>query len=194
MFVPEISKEELQALPLVQFSGKIHVIETSVQAVGALARISDCPVLGFDTETRPSFTKGRINRVALLQLATENDAYLFRLCRMEIPEKLIRLLANPDVLKTGAAIKNDIDVLHRSARIKPAGFVDLQDMVQDFGIKNFSLAKMAGIVLGARISKSQQLTNWENETLTVAQQKYAATDAWVCYEIYRKLKSVRKSK
>ncbi len=188
MFASEISKEELYALSLVHFEGDIRLVENERQADAVVQYLRNCPVLGFDTETRPSFTKGKVNRVALLQLSTDTDAYLFRLCRMtNIPKSLISLLSDPNILKVGAAIKNDIDVLRRSAKIQPRGFVDLQDMVQKFNIKNIGLAKMAGIVLGVRISKSQQLSNWENDSLTEAQQRYAATDAWMCYEIYQKL-------
>ncbi len=187
MFVSEISKEELHALSLVHFEGEIHVIEHPDQANDAVNMLNSCPLLGFDTETRPSFTKGKINKVALLQLSNDTDAYLFRLCKMDIPKSLLALLADTRILKVGAAIKNDIDTLRRAAKIHPRGFVDLQDMVQKFNIKNIGLTKMAGIVLGVRISKSQQLSNWENETLTEAQQRYAATDAWMCYRIYEKL-------
>ncbi|MDR1865312.1 MAG: 3'-5' exonuclease domain-containing protein 2 [Bacteroidales bacterium] len=187
MFVSEISREELQLLPLVRFPGAIHVIDTPKQADRWFEQLKKYPVLGFDTETRPSFIKGRVNRVALLQLATGTDAYLFRLCKMTMPGDLIALLSDPGILKVGAAIRNDLDVLRRSARIHPKGFVDLQDMMKEFDIKNVGLAKMAGIIMGIRISKSQQLSNWENGILTEAQQKYAATDAWACYEIYQKL-------
>ena len=183
----EISKEELHALSLARFGGKIHVIEYSGMAERAVNRLSSCSVVGFDTETRPSFTKGKINRVALLQLATATEVFLFRLCKMEIPKSLLQLLSNPNILKIGAAIKNDLDVLKRAAKIKPHGFIDLQNMVRQFNINSFGLSKMAGIVLGVRISKSQQLSNWENDTLTEAQQRYAATDAWICYLIYEKL-------
>ena len=187
MFVSEISREELQNLSLVHFKGKIHVIEHLSAAETAVNRLKSCTVLGFDTETRPSFTKGKINRVALLQLATATEAFLFRLCKMNIPKSLLALLSDPNILKIGTAIKNDIDVLKQAAKMIPHGFVDLQDMVQKFNIKNIGLAKMSGIVLGVRISKSQQLSNWENDILTEAQQRYAATDAWMCYLIYEKL-------
>ena len=187
MFVSEISREELQNLSLVHFKGKIHVIEHPGAAETAVNRLKSCSVLGFDTETRPSFTKGKINRVALLQLATATEAFLFRLCKMKIPKSLLALLSDPNILKIGTAIKNDIDVLKQAAKMIPHGFVDLQDMVQKFNIKNIGLAKMSGIVLGVRISKSQQLSNWENDILTEAQQRYAATDAWMCYLIYEKL-------
>ena len=191
MFVSEISNEELHSLRLTRFEGKIHLIEHPAVAGMVVSRLRSYPVLGFDTETRPSFTKGRINQVALLQLSTATDAFLFRLCKMSIPKCLLSLLADPNILKVGAAIKNDMDVLKRSARIKPGGFIDLQDVVQEYQIKNLGLCKMAGIVLGVRISKSQQLSNWENDVLTEAQQRYAATDAWMCYMIYEKLMELK---
>ena len=187
MFVTEISKEELHAMPLVHFGGKIHLIERSEAADRAVNCLMNSPVVGFDTETRPSFTKGRINRVALLQLATATEVFLFRLCKMNIPRSLMLLLADPNILKVGVAVKNDLDVLKRAAKIKPLGFIDLQNIVQKFNIKTLGLSKMAGIVLGVRISKSQQLSNWENNTLTEAQKRYAATDAWMCYLLYEKL-------
>ena len=179
MFASEISNEELQTLKLARFEGKIHLIEHSDAVGWVVNRLRSCPVLGFDTETRPSFTKGRFNQVALLQLANATDAFLFRLCKIGIPKSLLSLLADPNILKIGAALKNDMDVLKRSARITPGGFIDLQDVVQEFQIKNLGLSKMAGIVLGVRVSKSQQLSNWENNILTEAQQRYAATDAWM---------------
>ena len=191
MFVSEISKEELHSLPLVRFAGKIHLIEHNMAAQSAVNYLKTFPVLGFDTETRPSFTRGKINRVALLQLATATDAFLFRICKMGMPKSLLSMLDDPNILKIGAALKNDMDVLNRSTKIKPRGFVDLQDEVQKFQIKNLGLASMSGIVLGVRISKSQQLSNWENNILTEAQQRYAATDAWMCYLIYEKLSQLK---
>ena len=191
MFLSEISKEELHRLTLSQFGGKIHVIERYAVARMVADRLRSCQILGFDTETRPSFTKGKANRVALLQLATASDAYLFRLCKMDMPKNLSEILSDKKILKIGAAIKNDITLLKKLTKINPKGFVDLQDLVQEHDIKDIGLAKMAGIVLGVRISKSQQLSNWENNTLTKAQQKYAATDAWICYMIYDKLSKLK---
>jgi ribonuclease D len=189
-FESAISREDLQLLPLVRFAGRIHLAEDIQRTDELVKRLERCPVLGFDTETRPSFTKGRINSVALLQLSTKHHAYLFRLCKMRIPSSLVALLSNPDILKIGVAIKNDMDTLRRNAKIQPQGFVDLQNVMKQFAITDMGLAKMAGIILGIRISKSQQLSNWENPVLTEAQQRYAATDAWACHEIYRKLASI----
>ena len=191
MFLSEISKEELHTLVPSQFDGKIHVIERHGVAEVIARRLRDCAVLGFDTETRPSFTKGKANRVALVQLATASDAYLFRLCKMELPRNLMALLTDKNILKIGVAINNDLSLLRRLTKIKPEGFIDLQNMAQEHNIKDIGLAKMAGIVLGVRISKAQQLSNWENKILTPAQQRYAATDAWICYLIYEKLKQIK---
>ena len=187
LFVSEISREELHALPLVGFEGKIHVIDHLIEADLAVNLLRSFPVLGFDTETRPSFTKGKINHIALLQLSTDTEAFLFRLCRMKIPKSLLELLSDPNILKVGVAVNNDLEVMKKSVKIMPQGFVDLQEFVLKYDIKSLSLAKIAGIVLGVRISKSQQTSNWENKILTEAQQRYAATDAWVCYRIYEKL-------
>ena len=187
MFASEISREELHSLPLTQFRGQIHLIEHQKAAQLAIEWLKTHPIVGFDTETRPSFTKYKLNQVALLQLATATDAFLFRICKMGIPQCLLSLLTDPNILKIGVAIKNDMDVLKRATKIKPAGFVDLQNVVPKYQIKNLGLVKMAGIVLGVRISKAQQLSNWENSSLTEAQQRYAATDAWMCYMIYQKL-------
>ena len=191
LFVSEISREELHALPLVGFEGKIHVIDHLIEADLAANWLKSFPVLGFDTETRPTFIRGRFNHMALLQLSTDTEAFLFRLCRMKIPKSLLELLSDPNILKIGVAVNNDLEVMKRSVKIKPQGFVDLQNIVQEYDIKNLGLAKMAGIVLGVRISKSQQTSNWENRKLTEAQQRYAATDAWMCYRIYEKLISSR---
>lgn len=187
MFIPTISKEELRELPIGQFKGKIHLIEEIDQAKDACARIMQEPILGFDTETKPSFTKGSSNRVSLLQLASSTDAYLFRINKIGLPPYLINILSNPHQLKLGIAIRDDIRHLKAVHNFKPDGFVELQEYVRKFGIENSGLSKLTGIVLNFRISKSQQLTNWENEILTEPQQLYAATDAWAAYEIYRGL-------
>jgi len=191
MFASEISNEELLALPRVRFEGVIHVIDHPGAVPYAIERLKASPVLGFDTETRPTFAKGEYHKVALVQLATADEVFLFRLCKIVMPRKLRKLLSNPNILKIGTAISNDIDTLKRSADFTPKGFIDLQDMMPEFNIKNIGLAKMSGIILGAHISKTQQRTNWEKNILSEAQLRYAATDAWMCYMIYEKLKQSR---
>lgn len=183
-----ISKEELDNLPLVSFEGEIIVFNQKKGVKEAVEYLSQFSHLGFDTETRPSFKKGQVNKVALLQLSTRDKAFLFRLNRFALPKSLLNLLANPNIIKAGAAIRDDIKALQNNKGFKPGGFVELQDVAKDLGINNFSLKKLAGIVLSIKISKAQQLSNWEADELTEAQLRYAATDAWISYLIYERFK------
>lgn len=185
MFKESITKEELTELPLKWFSGDIYVIDKPGQVDEVAEYLSAQQVIGFDTETRPSFKKGVVNKVSLLQLATLNDAFLIRVNKVGLPASLREILANPKIIKPGVAIRDDIKGLQELAQFNPGGFVELQDYAKDLGIQNFSLKKLTAIVLGFRISKSQQLSNWEADHLTEAQQIYAATDAWTALKIYQ---------
>jgi ribonuclease D len=187
MFIPSITKEELRELPIGHFKGKIHLIDHVEQVNEHCKNLQDVPILGFDTETKPAFKKGVINRVSLLQLATDTDAYLFRLNKIGLPACLINILSNPKQIKLGIAIRDDIRHLKAIHSFRPEGFIELQEFVKEFGIENSGLSKLTGIILKFRISKSQQLTNWENDILTEAQQLYGATDAWAAYQIYEAL-------
>ena len=169
------------------FRGEIIIVEDIETFKRVIPRLLSNTILGFDTETRPSFRKGRKNKVSLIQLATGDLACLFRINKIGIPAELIELLANPEVIKAGVAIHDDIRFLKNVRKFSPSGFVDLQGFVKDYGIQSSGLKKLAAIVLGFRISKQQQVTNWEAEQLTEAQQVYAATDAWICHQIYSKL-------
>lgn len=179
-----ISKEELDELPFYSFDKEIVIVDSKEKAREAADYLSGFPYLGFDTETRPSFKKGQINQVALLQLSTDEKAYLFRLNRHELSRRVVAILADQNIKKAGVAIRDDIKVLQAKSKFVPAGFVELQDEAKKRGIENFSLKKLAGIVLGLRISKAQQLSNWEADELAEPQQRYAATDAWLSYKIY----------
>jgi len=187
MYKESISKDELAELPLQQFEGEIYLIDNDEKYEAAVEYLGKQEILGFDTETKPSFKKGCINNVALLQLSTDDKAFLFRLNQIELNNGIKSILQNPDIKKIGVAIRDDIKTLQRLSPFKPAGFVELQEQVKNFGIQNFSLKKLAAIVLGFRISKTQRLSNWEAPELTEAQQNYAATDAWVSYLIYQSL-------
>jgi len=182
-----ISAEELKDYDLSWFKGKIVVIDGQEKFDGIIAKLAKQKVLGFDTETRPSFRKGRKNKVSLIQLSTGNLACLFRINKIGIPDKLADILTDPGIVKAGVAIHDDLRFLKSIRKFEPDGFVDLQKFVKEFGIDSSGLKKLSAIVLGFRISKRQQVTDWEASELTEAQQIYAATDAWVCYEIYRKL-------
>jgi ribonuclease D len=182
-----ISAEELKDYDLSWFTGKIVLVDSPEKFEGIIAKLAKHKVLGFDTETRPSFRKGRKNKVSLIQLSAGNIAYLFRINKIGIPDQLADILADPGIVKAGVAIHDDLRFLKSIRKFEPDGFIDLQKFVKEFGIDSSGLKKLSAIVLGFRISKRQQVTDWEASELTEAQQIYAATDAWVCYEIYRKL-------
>ncbi len=188
MYRKTISRDELNSLPLNSFKGNIRVVEDLKGINEVLPLIWKARCLGFDTETRPSFRKGSNNRIALLQLATDDDAFLFRINKTKLPDALVRILSDPDLIKVGAAIRDDIKGLQKYSDFVPAGFVELQNYVTDFGIESNGLRKLAGIVLNFRISKSNQVSNWENKKLSKGQIQYAATDAWVSYKVYSVLK------
>lgn len=188
MFAENISKEQLSQLPLVQFNGPIYVIDTPEKIAPAIEDLTAHNILGFDTETRPSFKKGRINPTALVQLATKEAAYLFRLNKIGFPGPLQKIMSSAKITKIGLGLKDDIKALQNIESFSPHSFIDLQEIVPDYDIEVKSLKKLAGITLDIRISKNQQLSNWEREELSEGQQKYAATDAWVCLEIFERLK------
>ncbi len=182
-----ISKEAIEDLPLEQFHGTIHIIETPEQMDAAVEVIRHEKILGCDTETKPSFKKGISHKVALLQLASETTAWLIRLNKVSPSNGLIEILENPDILKIGVALRDDLRALVKIRKFTPAGFVDLQDMAKQLGIEDFSLKKLAALALNIRISKRQRLSNWESPTLSEGQAHYAATDAWVALGIYKTL-------
>lgn len=182
-----ISKEELNELPVEAFNGEIIVVDFEHDVKKILPYLAKQKILGFDTETRPNFKKGEKHEVALLQLSTHKSAFLFRLNKMGLPKELVTILSDPEIIKVGVAINDDIKDLQRRSKFIPAGFVEIQEKVKDFEIENFGLKKLSGLLLGFRISKAQQTSNWEAERLTEAQIKYAATDAWVSLEIYNRL-------
>lgn len=187
MFQPTITNEQTAELPSAQFDGKIIIVTRDEQINAVCRDLAKQKVIGFDTETRPSFKAGVTNRVALLQLSTHNRCYLIRLCRMKLHNALLRILSSPDIVKIGADVAGDLRALHILRNFNERGFIDLQHIAGDWGVEEKSLRKMSAIVLGKRVSKAQRLSNWEASTLTPQQQMYAATDAWICIQIYEKL-------
>lgn len=187
MFASNITPEEIRTLPRSGFSGEIIVVDDPRSVPEAVEMMGRYDVMGFDTETKPAFRKGVFNSISLLQFAVSDKAFLFRLNRTGLPQQLADILSSHRVTKAGVAIKDDIAGLQQIELFDPAGFVELQDYVNQFGIESNGLRKLAAIVLGIHISKKEQISNWESETLTDSQLHYAATDAWVCYEIYTRL-------
>lgn len=191
-FRTNITAEELSALPLKAFEGKVQVITDASNFDKVLREIEKHPVIGFDTETRPSFTKGQSFKVALLQLATPQKAFLIRMHHTGLTDEITSIFENPGIIKAGVAIRDDIKALQKIKRFHPTAFVELATMSKEAGLQVESVKKLTGLLLGFRISKSAQTSNWEAATLTEKQIEYAATDAWVCLEIYKKLKLVTK--
>lgn len=188
-FQKSITKEEINELSLEAFEGEIVVIDSDEGLQEAVDYLKQFSVLGFDTETKPSFTKGNVNPVALLQLSSSEKSFLFRLNKIGLPASIIELLSDSEIIKVGAAIKDDVLGLQDITDFDGNSFLELQQYVTSFGIENFSLKKLAAIVLNIRISKRQQVSNWEASELSVGQLRYAATDAWVSLEIYEGLKA-----
>lgn len=179
-----ISKEELSVLDAEEFKGRIVLVQTAATAVKAMRFLMEQPIVGFDTETRPSFKKGQIHKVALIQLSTPDTCFLIRLNRLGIFPELKEFLESDSVKKIGLSTKDDFHALNRLSPVEPKGFVELQQMVKTCGIGEASLTKIYALLFGKRISKGQRLTNWEAVELTEAQQRYAALDAWACLRIY----------
>lgn len=186
-FLAKISNEETALLPAIEFAGPIRIIDTERDIEAACQELRRASIIGFDTETRPSFRAGVTYRVALLQLATQEAAFLFRLNRIPLAKPLIDLLEDKRILKVGAAVAGDLSALRRLRHFREGGFVDLQTLAPQCGIEEKSVRKLSAIVLGQRVSKAQRLSNWEAQTLTDKQALYAATDAWVCVQIYNRL-------
>lgn len=182
-----IDKEELSKLAAANYHGNIVVIDKPEQVDDAIKTLRRSSIIGFDTETRPSFRKGVQYKVALIQLATTDSCYLFRTNLIGYPKELIDLLEDPKILKVGLSIHDDFHNLKKVAEIEPEGFIDLQTFVKDFKIADNSLSRVYAILFGKRICKGQRLSNWEQGDLTEAQQMYAALDAYACIRIYEYL-------
>lgn len=188
-FKISISKDQLKNMPTISYTDKITLVDTEAKLSAAIAELRKSKVVGFDTETKPSFKKGVSNNVALMQIYNGERCYLIRINKTGLTDELIDWLSDPSLIKVGLSLKDDFHQLHKRREFNPHGFVELQIMVRDFGINDASLQKIYGIVFGKRISKSQRLTNWEAPELTPAQQRYAALDAKACLEIYTALES-----
>ena len=188
MFKPKITKEEIADLPVAEFSGEIICVKKH-QYSEAIATLMQHSVVGIDTETKPAFERGKSNKVALLQIATADKCFLFRLNKTGFTKELADFMANDSVKKIGLAMRDDFAGLKKQRNFLPANYVDIQSIVKDYGILELGLQKVFAIIFNQKISKSQRLTNWENVVLTEQQKIYAATDAWATLLIYNRLMS-----
>jgi len=187
MHAVSIDKHEVSQMPSVTYPGRIHVIDAVSQVKSAVSALRRSPVVGFDTETRPSFHRGELHHIALMQLATHTDAFLFRLNVLGVPQPLQDFIEDDACVKVGLSTPDDFHQLAGISTAAPAGFVELQSLVKQYEITDMSLQKIYAILFKQRISKSQQLSNWEAAQLSEAQQRYAAIDAWACLRIYERL-------
>lgn len=180
----KFDKATINALPLVEYPYKINVILNEYEAERAVDYLLTCDILGVDTETKPAFRRGQNHKVALLQVATREQCFLFRLNHLGLPQSIIRLLSNRMVPMVGLSWHDDIMSLHRRAEFTPGWFIDIQDIIGNIGIEDKSLQKLYANLFGEKISKRQRLTNWDADVLNEKQKRYAATDAWACINLY----------
>ena len=190
----KFDKHAITALPPLKFPGRIIVIQSADETEKAVDYLLKADILGFDTETKPVFKRGRQNKVALLQVSTEDTCFLFRLNRIGLCPAIIRLLETTDVRNIGLSWHDDIASLHKRGGFSPKGFFELQDHMKELGIEDMSLAKLYANLFGERISKREQLSNWDNDVLTDKQKGYAATDAWACIRLYKEYQRLKETK
>ena len=185
-------KKKIQTLPCVHFEGRIIVIFTAKDADKAVNYLMTQPILGFDTETRPTFKRGQMHQVALLQVATHDTCFLFRLNKIGLTDAMVRLLEDKTITKVGLSLQDDMRMLNQRRAFQPGTYVELQKEVKSIGIEDNSLQKIYANLFGGKIAKGQQLSNWEAEILTVAQQQYAAIDAWACIRIHEEVARMKR--
>ena len=190
----KFDKQGIATLPRVVFSGRIYVINSESEAEKAVSFLRTQNRVGVDTETRPSFKRGSTYQVALLQVSTSDVCFLFRLCEMGLPTCIISLLEDDNVTKIGLSLTDDWCVLRRRVRFEPRNYIDLQSIAPQLGIADTSLQKLYANLCGGMISKRQQLSNWQADVLSEAQQLYAATDAWVCIVLYDEMQHLLTTK
>ena len=189
----KFDKSLISTLPRAVFEGRIHVILSKTQAEKAVDYLLAQPILGVDTETRPSFSRGTSYHVALLQVATHDTCFLFRLNVIGMTPAIVRLLEDTSVPKIGLSWHDDLNGLRKLKRFEAGNFIDIQDHVREIGIEDLSLQKLFANLFGRQISKAQRLTNWERDVLDEKQKVYAATDAWACIQIYEELERLKQS-
>ena len=188
-YAVSIEKEKINEMPLAEYSDRpIYVVDTMSQVNAAVAHLRKHALVGFDTETRPSFKRGEHHKLALIQLATPSACFLFRISKLKsIPLKLKEYMEDERCVKVGLSTHDDISQMQRVNKMQPARFIEIQQLVKQYRITDLSLQKIYAILFGQKISKSQRLTNWEADALTPSQQRYAAIDAWACIDIYNRL-------
>ena len=183
-FDRRMSKDEINGYPIMRWTGRTSVVRNKDDLVTAVDRLANHNLLGFDTETRPAYTKGESYLPSLLQLASDNEVFIFQLKHLGLAKPLREILSDSAIIKAGVSLDFDIRELKKLSPFKAAGFRDLGDLAKKAGIKNHGLRGLAAVFLGIRISKGAQTSNWAKDVLTPQQIQYAATDAWVGRRLY----------
>ncbi|NLV51728.1 MAG: 3'-5' exonuclease domain-containing protein 2 [Bacteroidales bacterium] len=188
----KFDKKKIQTLPRALFEGRIITVLSEKEAEKAVQYLLKQPILGFDTETKPTFKKGNVHQVALLQVSTHDTCFLFRLNNLGITDALVHLLEDKNTTKVGLSLQDDLRLLRKRREFEPGTYIELQKEVKDLGIEDNSLQKIYANIFGMKIAKNQQLSNWEADVLSEAQQRYAATDAWACIQIHEEVARMQK--
>jgi ribonuclease D len=186
-FDRRMTREEINKFPIKSYEGPVSLIKTRDELIPAIESLKSETVLGFDTETKPSFTKGKVYLPAIIQIAGKDAVYIFKLNNLNFPGLLNEILSNKNIIKTGVGIDNDIAKLKEIGSFNQSGFIDLGEIAKKAGIKNHGLRGLAAVFLGFRISKRAQVSNWARKNLSQDQIKYAATDAWVSRQLYLRM-------
>ena len=189
----QFDKSRIASLPCVHFDGRIEVVVSASEAARAVRFLLQQDILGVDTETRPTFRRGDYHHVALLQVSTRDICFLFRLNHTGITPDILRLLEDTTVPKIGLSLCDDMNSLHKLADFTPGSFIDLQNHMKELGVRDLSLQKLYANFFNQKISKRQQLSNWERDVLEESQKRYAAIDAWACVRLYEEFKRMTES-
>ena len=188
-----ITKEELSEMPRVEYNGVVRVVDTAAEMKKAVSILKKYDILGFDTESKPTFKKGATIHVSLIQIAAEDICFLFRLNYIGMVTPVISLLSNTDVPMVGLSWHDDLAALQKRMEFKPGLFIDIQDIIGDIGIEDKSLQKLYANIFKQKISKRQRLTNWDADVLSDKQMSYAATDAWACVRLYKEILKLKET-
>ncbi|MFV0348015.1 MAG: 3'-5' exonuclease [Halodesulfovibrio sp.] len=186
----KITKDEINELPLFRFEGQVELVRTEDELVAAVQRMRQEHLLGFDTETRPTFRKGKINLPSLVQFACSDIVYLIQLNWLPLTDSVKDLLADSAIVKTGVAVRDDIKDLQKLSFFEDAGVLDLGEVARSIGLETHGLRNLAANLLDVRISKGAQCSNWASRELTTQQIQYAATDAWISREIHLRMETL----
>ena len=186
-FCRKFSKDEVNTLPLFHYDGDVVLVRDEQTLSEALTRMAKERILGFDTESRPCFRKGKMNNPSLIQIACSDIIFLFQLKWLPLDKRLAAVMENPACIKAGVAIRDDIRQLQALYPFTGAGIVDLGEVAASQGLETRGLRTLTANFLRARISKGAQCSNWENSELSSQQVRYAATDAWVSRKIYQRM-------